>query len=220
MATLPDQATQEQILQFLTTEHFILQTAKAATIAEANGRATLFMSTVSSAVVALAFIGQVSDMGQAFFVFGLVLFPCLLFLGMITFERAIQTAIENMVHSRGINRIRHYYVELAPKLKPYFIHSIHDDVASAVRDMGIMPTHSFWQHLVTNAGMIAVINSILIGVFSGMVLRFVNLLPVYGFTISGILLFLLGVVIHHRYQMKKYSAFEQGIQTIFPSDTP
>jgi hypothetical protein len=104
-----DEATQEQILQFMTTEHFTLQTAKSATVAEANGRASLFLSTVSSAVVALAFIGQVSGIGRAFFLFGLVLFPSLLFLGFVTFERAIQTAIENMVLSRGINRLRHYF---------------------------------------------------------------------------------------------------------------
>ncbi len=89
MAVQADQAKQDQILQFLTTEHFTLQTAKAATVAEANGRAALFLSTVSSAVVALAFIGQVSGMGQAFFVFGFVLFPSLLYLGFVTFERAI-----------------------------------------------------------------------------------------------------------------------------------
>ncbi|QHT67305.1 hypothetical protein GXP67_12000 [Rhodocytophaga rosea] len=213
-----EKASQEQILQFLTTEHFTLQTAKAATIAEANGRAGLFLSTVSSAVVALAFIGQVSGMGQAFFVFGLVLFPSLLFLGIITFERAIQTAIENMIHSRGINRIRHYYVELAPQIKHYFIHSTHDDVAGAVRNMGILPSTSWWQHLVTNAGMIGLINSILIGVFTGMVLGFSTFLPLYGCTGLGVLLFFLAVVIQHRYQMKKYIAFEKELQTLFPSD--
>lgn len=72
-----EKVTQQHILQFLTTEHFTLQTAKAATIAEANGRSSLFLATVSSGVVALAFIGQVSQMGEAFFLFGLVLLPTL-----------------------------------------------------------------------------------------------------------------------------------------------
>jgi hypothetical protein len=59
MITQSNKATQEQILQFLTTEHFTLQTAKAATISEANGRSALFLSTVSSAVV-----GNVRDTCQ------------------------------------------------------------------------------------------------------------------------------------------------------------
>jgi hypothetical protein len=44
----------QRLLQALTTEHFTLQTARSATIMETNGRSTLFLSTVSSAVVALA----------------------------------------------------------------------------------------------------------------------------------------------------------------------
>jgi hypothetical protein len=47
----------QRLLQALTTEHFTLQTARSATIMETNGRSALFLSTVSSAVVALAFIG-------------------------------------------------------------------------------------------------------------------------------------------------------------------
>jgi hypothetical protein len=53
---------QRQLLQALTTEHFTLQTARSATIADSNGRSALYLSTVSSAVVALAFIGQVAHL--------------------------------------------------------------------------------------------------------------------------------------------------------------
>ena len=72
------------------------------------------MGSVSSAVVALAFIAQVSGMGEAFFLFGLVLFPSLFFLGTVTFDRVLQIALEDWIYACEINRIRHYYVELAP----------------------------------------------------------------------------------------------------------
>ena len=126
MDTQADKATQEQILQFMTTEHLALQTASSATIAEANGRSALFLSSVSSAVVALAFIGQVSGMGEPFFLFGLVLFPSLFFLGIFTFARVVQIMIADVVNAVGINRIRHYYVELAPEVSRYFVHSIQE----------------------------------------------------------------------------------------------
>ncbi len=218
METEKGKATQEQILQFMTTEHFTLQTAKSTTVAEANGRTSLFLSTVSSAVVALAFVGQVSGMGQAFFLFGLVLFPCLLFLGFATFERAIQTAIENMIHSRGINRIRHYYVELAPEVGPYFIHSTHDDVAGALHDMGIVPRESKWQHFVTNAGTVSVINSALAGVFAGMPARFASPWPVNACAGLGAAVFALSVYAHRRYQLNRYAEFEGRLKTLFPSE--
>lgn len=214
-----DGANQQQILQFMTTEHFTLQTAKSATVAEANGRAALFLSSVSSAVVALAFIGQVSGMGRAFFLFGLVLFPSLLFLGFVTFERAIQTAIENMVLSRGINRLRHYYLERAPEVKRYFIQSAHDDVPGALHNMGIVPSASEWQHFVTNAGTIAVINSVLTGVFAGMLSGFASSWPLYASGGVGIAAFVLSVLFHRRYQVRKYVEFEKRLETLFPSDS-
>lgn len=212
-----DKATQEQILQFMTTEHFTLQTAKSTTVAEANGRASLFLSTVSSAVVALAFIGQVSGMGEAFFLFGIVLFPSLIFLGFVTFERALQTAIENMIHSRGINRIRHYYTEVAPEISRYFIHSTHDDVEGVLQGMGIIP--SDWQHFVTNAGMVAVINSILAGVFAGLLMRFATSLPIYISAGLGVVVFFVSVAMHHRHQMKTYVEFEKKLKILFPSES-
>lgn len=212
-----EKATTEQILQFLTTEHFTLQTAKSATVAEANGRATLFLSSVSSAVVALAFIGQVSGIGTAFFIFGLVLFPSLLFLGFVTFERAIQTAIENMLLSRGINRIRHFYVETAPEVNKYFMQSANDDVDGALYNMGIVPSSSTFQHFVTNAGMISVINSILAGVFSGILLSFEFSFNVYICALIGIVIFILSAFLHHSYQMRKYADFEKRLEVLFPN---
>jgi hypothetical protein len=43
---------------FATTEHFTLQTARVATVAEANGRASIYLAALSSNLIALAFIGQ------------------------------------------------------------------------------------------------------------------------------------------------------------------
>src|SRR5688572_8358676 len=102
-------AKDAEILQILITEHSNLQAARSATVFEANGRTNLFLSAVSSSLIALAFIAQVSALGQAFFLFALILFPTLIFLGLVTFIRVHQTGIEDMVSSRGINRIRHYY---------------------------------------------------------------------------------------------------------------
>jgi hypothetical protein len=45
---------------FATTEHFNLQTARATTVSEANGRASIYLAALSSNLIALAFIGQMS----------------------------------------------------------------------------------------------------------------------------------------------------------------
>src|ERR671930_2057865 len=111
--------SEQRALQCLTTEHFALQTARAATIQEANQRANLFLTSVSSATIALAFVAQVTQMGEPFLLFSLILLPCLYFIGLVTFVRTVQVAIEDMVHARGMARIRHYYVEHAPEMERY-----------------------------------------------------------------------------------------------------
>jgi hypothetical protein len=56
-----------QLVAIMTTEHYTLQTGRSMTIAEANGRASLFVGAVSSGLVALAFVGQLSHKGDRLF---------------------------------------------------------------------------------------------------------------------------------------------------------
>src|SRR5215831_1180792 len=67
------------LVTFVTTEHFVLQGARSATISESNGRASIFLGAVSGGLIALAFIGQASRLGAAFYAFGLILLPTLAF---------------------------------------------------------------------------------------------------------------------------------------------
>jgi hypothetical protein len=83
---------------FVTTEHFNLASARAATISDANGRASIFLGSVSAGLVALAFAAESSR--TALYTFGLVLFPVLVFLGLTTFERVLQTSIDDTVYLR------------------------------------------------------------------------------------------------------------------------
>ena len=66
---------------FATTEHFNLQTARAVTVSEANGRASIYLAALSSNLIALAFIAQVSGLGGAFYAFALILLPVLAYVG-------------------------------------------------------------------------------------------------------------------------------------------
>jgi hypothetical protein len=147
----------QRLLQALTTEHFTLQTARSATIMETNGRSTLFLSTVSSAVVALAFIGQVADDSQPFFLFALF------FLGLLTYLRLAQNASEDLLYSRAINRIRRFYLELDPAAPSWFLLGGHDDIHGPTANMGLAASS---RHLLSHAAtMVAVTTSMIGGVF-------------------------------------------------------
>lgn len=208
----------QQVLQFLTTEHFTLQTARGATVADSSGRASLFLNTVSSVVVALAFIGQVSRIGEAFFVWAFVLLPTLFFLGLATFARVLESAIEDTLYARGINRIRHYYVEIAPTARDYFLLSTHDDMAGILQNMAVRS--SPWQMFLTTAGMVAVINSVIAGTFAGLLARAAFRLPILVCAGAGIAGFGLCLGLLQRYQGKQWRQAEQEPPVLFPTPNP
>jgi hypothetical protein len=151
----------QQLLSALTTEHFTLQGARSQTVSESSSRASLYLFAVSSTLVALGFIGQISQIGDAFTVFALTVLPTLYVLGLFTFVRLVQSVAEDFQYGRAINRIRHYYLELAGDKARLFMMSPHDDAIGVLRNMGIK--HSTWQPYFTTPTMVAVINSIVGG---------------------------------------------------------
>jgi hypothetical protein len=203
-----------QLTSIVTTEHYNLQTGRAMTISEANGRSSLFVGAVSSGLIALTFVGQISHLGTAFFVFSLVELPTLIFMGLITFERVLQSGSADFMYARGINRIRHLYLEYAPQLQPYFILSSHDDREEM---LGSEAMQASWiQVFLSTAGMIAVINSVLVGSFVGLLIA-VFTFPLWVCTSAGVVTFLVCVVIHQRSQWRQWMRLDRNISVLFPS---
>jgi hypothetical protein len=147
---------------FVTTEHFTLQGARSATISESIGRATLFLTSVSGGLVALGLVATATHVGTVFEIFGLILLPTLVFLGLVTFGRALQSGIEDHGYAVRIARLRAFYFDNAPEVTPY--------LASAPRRERLL-MQGLWgggwkRHTV--AGMIAVITSVLAGSTAGL----------------------------------------------------
>ena len=204
----------QELVSIMTTEHYTLQSGRAMTVAEANGRASLFVGAVSSGLVALALVGQLAHLGTAFFVFSLVVLPTLFVMGLITFERVLQAGKADAVYARGINRIRHLYLEYAPQTQPYFILSTHDDAEETLRQEALHP--SWVQSFLTMAGMVGMINSVLSGSFAG-VLLVVFALPLWLCTSAGGIVFLASVALHQLYQQGQWRRLERNLPVHFPS---
>jgi ABC-type sugar transport system permease subunit len=143
---------------FVTTEHFALQGARSATIAESNGRASMFLAAVSGGLVALGLVATASSLGSAFYGFAFVLLPTLAFVGFVTFERALQSSIEDTEYARRIALLRGYYFGNAPEIAPYLLSAPHAERLL----VGPVPGDR-WQGLRTVAGMVAVITAVLAG---------------------------------------------------------
>lgn len=174
----------------------------------------IFVGAVSSGLVALALVGQLSHLGTAFFVFSLVVLPTLFMMGLITFERVLQAGKADLVYARGINRIRHLYLEYAPQMQPYFILSAHDDSEETLRHEAMHP--SWVQSFLTMAGMVGMVNSVLSGSFAGVLLVLLTF-PLWVCTTSGVVVFLVSVALHQFYQQGQWGRLERSLPVYFPS---
>jgi hypothetical protein len=166
-------ASRQDLLTIMSTEHFTLQGARSASISDANGRTSFFLSTLSAGVVALAFTAQVAQ--AAFTAFALIVLPTVLIIGLASFERLLQLGIENIRTVVAINRVRRYYLEVAPELRPHFTLSDRDDSVGVLASLGsIRGGIKPWDLFVTNAGLVAIVDAILSGVIATLVVSAAN----------------------------------------------
>src|SRR3954469_3342266 len=150
-----------QLLTALTTEHFTLEGARSRTMNESAARASLYIVAVSSTLVALGFVTQLSGIGDVFNVFALTVLPTLYALGSVTFVRLVECSAEDFRYGMAINRIRSHYKEIAGDRADLFLLSAHDDphgvlASTALPTGGRVPIFAF-------STAVAVINSVVGG---------------------------------------------------------
>ena len=155
---MPDAPDRQELLTALTTEHFTLQGARAQTASESASRASLYILSVSSTLIALGFITQTSETGRTFDVFALIVLPTLYLLGVFTFVRVVECGAEDYRYGVAINRIRNYYKQIAGDQARLFLLSGHDDGHGVFANAAV-PAEGRRQYF-TFATMVAVINSV------------------------------------------------------------
>jgi hypothetical protein len=205
----------QALLTALTTEHFGLQAARSQTVGESAARAGLYISAVSSTLVALGFIGNLADIGDTFNVFALVALPTLYMLGLFTFVRLVESTTEDIVYGRAINRIRTYYLELAGDRASLFMMRGNDDAAGVLWNMGLPVSR--WQLYFTAAMMVAVVNSVVAGAAIAILVGAVSDAPL-GIAVGiGGLLALVSVAVLQRHQRNRRLAGAAHSDVMFPS---
>lgn len=146
---------------FVTTEHFTLQGARSSTISESTGRASVFLGVVSGGLIALGLVATAARAGVVFYVFGLILLPTLAFVGLATFNRVLQSGLEDLAYARRVAQLRDYYFDHAPELARYLLNPA-EHLPTPGLGIGL------WQQFVTLAGMVAVVTAVLAGSAGGL----------------------------------------------------
>jgi len=150
-------------VQMMATEHWSLLASRNLAWTESFTRASMFLSTLSFAVVAMALIGQASGFGEEFRLFALVLLPIVLFLGIATSVRMDSANHHDVQCIIGMNRIRAGYLEIAPDLERFFVMGTTDDYAGITNTMAVLPNRSILLNLIgASPTLLAVLNSVLV----------------------------------------------------------
>jgi len=141
----------------LLTEHFVLESARGITVSESAGRSTLYLTTLSSSLVAFGFLAHTP------FALGYLatVLPVVVLLGVFTYERLVETSLEDVVALAAMQRIRRYYGRLLPGADHYFAMPAGRHAANELLDIGRAPS---WHRLLfTVSSAVGFANSIVAG---------------------------------------------------------
>ncbi len=151
---MPDApATASALHSALGTELSVLQAVASATISESSTRSLIYLSTLSSGLVA---VGFAADSPALLSTLTFTVLPTIFMLGWFTVVRLVDTTVENITVRRRMERIREYFVTLDPRA-PALIAL--DDPRTG--ELGIRYSRSSF--LFTMASMIAAVNGVLGG---------------------------------------------------------
>ena len=212
---MPDAPDRQELLTALTTEHFTLQGARAQTASESASRASLYILSVSSTLIALGFITQTSETDRTFDVFALIVLPTLYLLGVFTFVRVVECGAEDYRYGVAINRIRNYYKQIAGDQAKLFLLSGYDDGHGVFANAAV-PSEGRRQYF-TFATMVAVINSVVGASAIAIALNAIVDAPLWVSTSVGGVVGLLSLALLLRHADRLLERRAGSTESIFPT---
>ena len=148
-------------MQMLGVEYSGLTSARSLACNEASSRASMFLTVLSAAVVALALVSQAADFHEPFVLFALMLLPVVLFIGLATYVRLVQVNTEDIFGSRESIAFGGHGSELGPGVQSYLVTDFRDDdtgIAASTGHRGL--TFGVAHAFVTAPGMVGVVDAV------------------------------------------------------------
>jgi hypothetical protein len=202
--------------QILATEHWSLLATRSITWNEVFSRASLFITALSAAVVALALVAQATAFGPAFRFFALLVLPVVLLVGVTTILRLGAANSDDFGLVMGMNRLRHGYLELAPELEPYFVTGRHDDVAGIVQSYGLGYHAGLGHVLSATPNLVAAISAVVASVLGALLAQLLGASDVDA-VVVGVVVALVAIVGHVLLVFHAMAAMRNKVRPQFPS---
>jgi len=150
---MADEKPPPEFMSALVTEHFVLQGTSSSTVSESGSRVSIYLSSLSSGLVA---IGFASSSPRALESLAFTVLPVVFILGWFTVVRLTDTSVANLVSQRRMDLIRQYYATIYPPAARYF-----GPADPAYGRHGVQ--YGRWSFLFTMSSMVIVVNSVVGG---------------------------------------------------------
>jgi len=186
------------------TEHFVLQSVRGVTVSESSTRASIYLMTLSSTLVAYGFLAR-----TAYAVGYLaIVVPVVVLLGVFTYERLVDTSLEDVVALAAMQRIRRWYGTLLPGAEAYFPAPGGTNAPNEMLDIG---RRSSWRGVFfTLSSAVGVVNSIVAGAGTALALALVA--DPGDAIVGGVGTALALALLHGLYQERRYGQVKTAIR--------
>jgi hypothetical protein len=187
-----DEKPPPEFMSALVTEHFVLQGISSATTSEGGSRVSIYLSALSSGLVA---IGFASSSHRALEALAFTVLPVVFILGCFTVVRLTDTSVANVVSQRRMELITGYYAAIHPPLASYFTAG-----ETSARRHGVQ--YGRWSFMFTMASMVIVVNAVVGGATTALIcalaLKALSPVPVLAGIGAGIVLLAGALRYEHR----------------------
>lgn len=201
-------------VEFLMREYEMLQGSRNEYTHLQEVRLNVLTTIIVGALVGVGVLAQMQDTMSQYphltGAIGMILAISLLLFGWITFVRMVQREMEVTVATRGMNRIRRYFVEHAPQISDFIIYPTTDQHPS-------FPPTGFLQGWRAQAAglplMAAIWNSVTVGVTTACATRAFSDDPT-PWSYIGVVLFMLTLILHIRYYSQQLGNIKKHLPDI------
>jgi hypothetical protein len=128
-------------LQVLLAEYAMLQDSLQLSWNLTQQRTNMFFTVLSATAAAVGLVAQASGLGTGLIPFTVVVLAIALFVRLSTFVRVVQALQEVTLIILGMNRIRRFMRDAAPRYAAFFTLPVNDDESSLHRGIGGMYGH-------------------------------------------------------------------------------
>lgn len=204
-------ANPEQDLQIMISEYSLLKDLRSGIVSHIDSFVKFYFSLVSAIGAVVALVSQITGTNTVFFMSVATLCFFQFVLGIVTFNRIVEGHISITTYTRGLNRIRRFFVDVG-NIQEYLSMPINDDVPK----FGQAGFSGKNVKLIGLSTAIAIINSVFFAILIGMV----NLSLVVNIQLNVLIscvVFIAAVLLHFRVYNVRAKLAEKNYAVKYPS---